>query len=39
MVLNGTNIAKRLKVVNFTNTILNEKQNAMPEKGNYLLAC
>ena len=34
----GTCIGKRLKVVNFTYTILNEKENAMSEKGNYLLA-
>ena len=34
----GTNIGKRLKVVNFTYTILNEKENAMSEKGNYVLA-
>ena len=34
----GTNIGKRLKVVNFTYTILNEKDNAMSEKGNYVLA-
>ena len=32
----GTNIG--LKVVNFTYTILNEKENAMSEKGNYVLA-
>lgn len=34
----GTNIGKTLKVVNFTYTILNEKENAMNEKGNYVLA-
>ena len=34
----GTNIGKRLKVVNFTYTILNEKDIAMAEKGNYVLA-
>ena len=34
----GTNIGKRLKVVNFTYTTLNEKENAMSEKGNYVLA-
>ena len=34
----GTNIGKRLKVVNFTYTILNEKDIAMGEKGNYVLA-
>ena len=28
----------RLKVVNFTYTILNEKENAMSEKENYMLA-
>ena len=34
----GTNIGKRLKVVNFTYTIFNEKENAMSEKWNYVLA-
>ena len=34
----GTNIGKRLTVVNFAYTILNEKQHAMGEKGNYILA-
>ena len=34
----GTNIGKRLKIVNFTYTILNEKDKAMTEKGNYVLA-
>ena len=34
----GTNIGKRLTVVNFTFTILNEKDVAMGEKGNYVLA-
>ena len=34
----GTSSGKRLKVVNFTYTILNEKENAMSEKGNYVLA-
>lgn len=34
----GTNIGKRLTVVNFAYTILNEKQIAMGEKGNYILA-
>ena len=34
----GTNIGKRLSVINITYTILNEKQLAMSEKGNYLLA-
>ena len=34
----GTNIGKRLTVVNFTFTILNEKELAMGEKGNYVLA-
>lgn len=29
---------KRLKIVNFTYTILNEKDVAMGEKGNYILA-
>ena len=33
-----TNIGKRLKVVNSTYTILNEKDVAMGEKGNYVLA-
>ena len=38
--LNGdkTNIGKRLSVINFAYTILNGKQIAMGEKGNYLLA-
>ena len=34
----GTNIGKRLSVVNITYTILNEDKVAMSEKGNYLLA-
>ena len=34
----GTNIGKRLKIVNFTFTILNEKEVAMGERGNYILA-
>ena len=34
----GTQIGKRLKIVNFTYTILNEKDLAMGEKGNYILA-
>lgn len=34
----GTDIGKRLTVVNFTFTILNEKELAMGEKGNYVLA-
>ena len=34
----GTNIGKRLTVVNFAYTILNEKQIAMGERGNYILA-
>ena len=34
----GTNIGKRINVVNITFTILNEKQLAMSEKGNYILA-
>lgn len=34
----GTNIGKRLTVVNFTFAILNEKELAMGEKGNYVLA-
>lgn len=34
----GTNIGKRLKIFNFTYTILNEKGRAMGEKGNYVLA-
>ena len=34
----GTNIGKRLSVINITYTILNEKNLAMSEKGNYLLA-
>ena len=34
----GTNVGKRLSVINVTYTILNEKQRAMSEKGNYLLA-
>jgi len=32
----GTQIGKRLRIVNFT--ILNEKDVAMGEKGNYILA-
>ena len=34
----GTNIDKRLKIVNETYTILNERDTAMSEKGNYVLA-
>ena len=34
----GTNIGKRLKLENVTYTILNEKETAMSEKGNYVLA-
>lgn len=34
----GTNIGKGLTVVNFTFTILHEKDLAMGEKGNYILA-
>ena len=34
----GTNIGKRFKLVNVTYTILNEKEAAMSEKGNYVLA-
>ena len=34
----GTNIGKRLTVVNFTFTILNEMELAMGEKDNYVLA-
>ena len=34
----GTNIRKRLKLENVTYTILNEKDAAMNEKGNYVLA-
>ena len=34
----GTNIGKRISVVNITFTILNEKKLAMSEKGNYILA-
>ena len=34
----GTNIGKRLKLENITYTILNEKDAAMIEKGNYVLA-
>ena len=34
----GTNIGKQLTVVKFTFTILNEKDVAMAEKGNYVLA-
>ena len=34
----GTNIGKRLKVVNITYTIINENHFAMSEKGNYPLA-
>ena len=34
----GTNIGKRLSVIDITYTILNEKNLAMSEKGNYLLA-
>ena len=33
----GMQIGKRLKIVNFTYTILNEKDVAMSEKGNYIL--
>ena len=34
----GTCIGKRLKLVNITFTIVNEKGAAMSEKGNYVLA-
>ena len=34
----GTNIGKRLKLENVTYTILNEKDAAMNDKGNYVLA-
>lgn len=34
----GTKIGKRLNVINITYTIINEKNRAMSEKGNYLLA-
>ena len=34
----GTKIGKRINVVNITYTIINEKNVAMSEKGNYLLA-
>ena len=34
----GTNIGKRLKLENVTYTILNEKDAAVNEKGNYVLA-
>ena len=34
----GTNIRKRLKLDNVTYTIMNEKDAAMNEKGNYVLA-
>ena len=34
----GTTIGKRLTVVNFTFTILNEKEVAVGETGNYVLA-
>ena len=34
----GTNIGKRLTVVNFGYTILNERKVAIGEKGNYILA-
>lgn len=34
----GKNIRKRLKIENFTCTILNENNVAMSEKGNYILA-
>ena len=34
----GTNIRKRLKLENVTLTILNGKDAAMNEKGNYVLA-
>ena len=34
----GTNIGKRLKIVNVTYTILNERDIAITEKGNYILA-
>lgn len=34
----GTNIGKRISVVNITFTILNEKTLAMSERGNYILA-
>lgn len=33
----GAQIGKRLKIVNFTYTIVNEKEAAMGEKGNYIL--
>ena len=33
----GTNIGKRRTVVNFTFTILSERDVAMDEKGNYVL--
>ena len=34
----GTKVGKRINIVNITYTILNEKNRAMSEKGNYLLA-
>ena len=34
----GTNIGKGLTVVNFTFTILHEKDVVMREKGNYIIA-
>ena len=34
----GTNIGKMLKIVNVPYTILNERDIAMSEKGNYILA-
>lgn len=34
----GTKVGKRLNIVNITYTIINEKNRAMSEKGNYLLA-
>lgn len=34
----GTCIGKRLNVINFTYTIINERQTAMTESGNYVLA-
>ena len=34
----GTNIGKRLKIVNVTYTILNERDIAITERGNYILA-
>ena len=34
----GRNVGEKLSVINTTYTILNEKQLAMSEKGNYLIA-